>query len=233
MELALVAATLRRGRCGVAVCRFGLQQHKLPCTARRWPGACPWWPAPGGAECGGAGKSRCHPAHEPAGAVRTPNCWPPSNEPERQSILSWSGSGRCCRGGASANRRARCRQISPLTNTNLIPPLPTPQSPVNYFRQLLQMSPAERNRLAREPHARGPRAHSGQSARVSGACLPMSANCGCGRPSCAGIWCRCCARRRRSATRNWPACQPELHDLVQGDGWSNGMCCRRHCNRSF
>ncbi len=44
----------------------------------------------------------------------------------------------------------------PLTNTNLIPPLPTPQSPVNYFRQLLQMSPAERNRAlsSRMPEAR-------------------------------------------------------------------------------
>jgi len=44
----------------------------------------------------------------------------------------------------------------PLASTNLIPPLPTPQSPVNYFRQLLQMSPAERNRAlsSRTPEAR-------------------------------------------------------------------------------
>ena len=51
----------------------------------------------------------------------------------------------------------------------LLPPVPHSKSPVDLFRELLAMTPAEREKLPDEPAAGNPRPHSRQGARIRGA----------------------------------------------------------------
>jgi hypothetical protein len=63
--------------------------------------------------------------------------------PARQFSLGFVACLLTLTGWAQAVPRATAKPF-PMA-TNIMPPLPTPQSPVNFFRQLLMMSPVERN----------------------------------------------------------------------------------------
>jgi hypothetical protein len=75
---------------------------------------------------------------------------------KRQSILCLAALTAALAAPAQTNPPTPVPVRLAFTATNLIPPLPTVQSPVNFFRQLLMLSPAERNNsLAdRTPEAR-------------------------------------------------------------------------------
>ncbi len=83
------------------------------------------------------------------------------------------------------------------------PALPRPRSPVDLFRQLLAMTPEEREIFLtnRPPEIR--EAHSRQGQRISRRSTPTSASCGCEPPNCAGICCRSCRNRPATAPRGW------------------------------
>jgi hypothetical protein len=67
--------------------------------------------------------------------------------PKRQSIIGLAAIAIALTAEAQTNQPVPVLAPvrSSLTATNIMPPMPTVQSPVSYFRQLLMMSPAERN----------------------------------------------------------------------------------------
>ena len=155
LELASALAACGGGRRGVDFCR---REHPALRDQFPSPRAGEKCRAGGGgaaaAERGRAGKSRRHPAHEPVRRTPTANCSPRCNEPGAPDRFSaWPPRGVFAR--TRKIRRPPAMNIFPpgVTNSAVVPRM---QSPVDFFRQLLAMTPAERvaSLTNRPPEAR-------------------------------------------------------------------------------
>ena len=91
---------------------------------------------------------------------------------------------------------------------------------------------ARARQFSDQPPAGNPRAHPRQGRANTRRSTRTNANCGCARRNCAGICCRCCAMRRRTATRDWRRSRTTCANWSK-TGSRNGTFCRRRCSRNF
>ena len=112
--------------------------------------------------------------------------------------------------GAGTNNAVAPLEIRPVLN----PPLPPGYSPVDFFRQLLAMSPEERDSTWRTVRRKSANAFSPRFTNIWRS-TRTSGNCGCARRNCAGICCRCCAIRPRIRDAQLAQVPEDLRDLVK------------------